>query len=57
MLARVSLRIRQYAYFAIRSNTLSPEAMTQRIGLSSDKVTVMGSRRTDPPLPGSTHGK
>jgi hypothetical protein len=48
----VTLRIRQYAYFAVWSERMPAEEMAVRIGLEPDKVLVRGSRRETPqPIP------
>jgi hypothetical protein len=48
------MKLRQYVEFGVRSETLSPEQLTERIGVEPDKVVVMGSRRQLPrPVPRS----
>ncbi|MGK5642964.1 DUF4279 domain-containing protein [Streptomyces sp. URMC 126] len=38
----------QYAYFALHSRHTSADAMTDRLGMAPDEVTVRGSRFTEP---------
>jgi hypothetical protein len=45
------VRIRQYAYLAIRSPALTGEEIGRRLGLGADRTTVRASRSTDPPRP------
>lgn len=45
------LRISQYVYFALSSETVSAAAITARLGVEPDSVGVRGSRRSMPPLP------
>lgn len=47
------MRIRQYAYFGIRSQTLTPADITGRLGVEPDEVRIMGSRKGR--LPASRH--
>jgi hypothetical protein len=49
----VTLRIRQYVYFSLGSDTVSAEELTAQIGMAPDTVSVRGSQRTDPPRPRS----
>jgi hypothetical protein len=50
----VTLRIRQYVYFAVDSSAVPAAEMTTAIGLTPDKIMVRGSRRnTNPPVPRS----
>ncbi|MEO8701858.1 MAG: DUF4279 domain-containing protein [Kofleriaceae bacterium] len=48
------MRVRQYAYFAIRSDTLDAAAIGARLGLAADEVVVRGARQAAPPRP-ATH--
>ena len=41
------MRMRQYAYFSISSQTMSADQMATRIGLVPDKTTIRGSKRAD----------
>ncbi len=45
------VKIKQYVYFGISSETLTAEAIAERIGLQPDKTMVRGSRTQDPPRP------
>lgn len=46
------MKIAQYVYFGIRSDTLITEEITQRVGLAPDSSRVRGgSRSADPPRP------
>ncbi|MBX3160029.1 MAG: DUF4279 domain-containing protein [Deltaproteobacteria bacterium] len=45
------MRIRQRAYFAVKSDRLSAAEITARLGLGPDESTVRGSRVADPPRP------
>lgn len=45
------VRISQYCAFSIFSVELTADAIAARIGLSPDKVTVRGSRNTNPAMP------
>jgi Domain of unknown function (DUF4279) len=45
--------IRQYVHFAIFSDTLTGADIANLVGLEPDRITVRGSRRTDPPIPRS----
>jgi hypothetical protein len=38
------LRIRQWAYFAIRTRNITGEQMSQRLDMAADTITVRGSR-------------
>jgi hypothetical protein len=44
-----AVRIRQYTYFALKSETLPAETITARLGIEPDAV--RGARRVDPPVP------
>ncbi|MGX6606060.1 DUF4279 domain-containing protein [Micromonosporaceae bacterium Da 78-11] len=43
--------IRQYAYFALRSERTAATDIAARVGLEPDQVMVRGSKRADPVLP------
>jgi hypothetical protein len=45
------MRIRQRAYFAVKSDRLDPDAIAARLGLAPDEATVRGTRSADPPRP------
>jgi len=45
------MRMSQYVYFAIDSETMTAAEMTGRLGVEPDRFTVRASRRTDPPVP------
>ncbi|HEX4813127.1 MAG TPA: DUF4279 domain-containing protein [Nonomuraea sp.] len=45
------MRVRQYVYFAVKSETLDAMAMATRIGLAPDEIAVRGSHHADPPRP------
>jgi hypothetical protein len=45
------MRIRQYAYFAIKSATLPAAAVTAHVGIEPDAVLVRGRRRMNRPPP------
>jgi hypothetical protein len=47
----VGLRIRQHAYFNIKSDVLDAAAITARLGVDPDDVLVRGARQVDPPRP------
>ncbi|BCJ60721.1 DUF4279 domain-containing protein [Micromonospora endophytica] len=49
------MRVHQYAYFALRSERLSAQEMTARVGLEPDRVTLRGSRIPEIPIP-RAHG-
>ncbi|MEV6212772.1 DUF4279 domain-containing protein [Kitasatospora sp. NPDC051914] len=40
--------LRQYAYFALFSQHISADEMTSQLGITPDKVSVRGSRFTEP---------
>ena len=44
-------RVRQYVYFAIRSETMSVDQITELLGREPDSVLVRGSERSEPPIP------
>ncbi len=44
----VVVRIKQYVYFAMTSDNVSPDAMAREIGLAADSVMVRGSERAGP---------
>lgn len=46
-----SMRIRQHAYLALKSEELSPGAISMRLGMEPDEISVMGSKRQKPPVP------
>jgi hypothetical protein len=45
------VRIRQYAYFAIYSDRLTPSDITGSLGVEPDAFRVRGSKSTEPPVP------
>ncbi len=45
------MRVRQYAYFALISNTLTASDITGRLGIEPDAISVRGSHTPDPPVP------
>ena len=45
------LRISQYVYFALKSETVPAAAITARLGVDPDSVRVRGARRLAPPVP------
>ena len=44
-------RIRQYVYFAVRSDAVNADEVSRRLRLEPDRVTVRGSRTAEPPRP------
>src|ERR1700723_583649 len=50
---RGRMRIRQYAYFSIHSNVLTPSDITSRLGIEPDNFHVRGSQTENPPVPRS----
>jgi hypothetical protein len=44
-------RIRQYVYFAVRSEAVNADEVSRRLGLEPDRVMVRGSRTAEPPRP------
>lgn len=45
------MKIKQYVYFGISSEALTAETIATRVGLSTDKTRVRGSRTKNPPRP------
>jgi hypothetical protein len=45
------VRIRQYVYFALSSQTVTAAEVTGELGLEPDQVKVRGSRRSSPAIP------
>ncbi|MFI7617314.1 DUF4279 domain-containing protein [Nonomuraea terrae] len=45
------MRVRQYVYFALKTETRKATEITARIGLEPDETTVRGSRTAEPPRP------
>jgi hypothetical protein len=45
------VRIKQYAYFVVRSEEIAGEVIAERIGLPGDRIRVRGSRVSQPPRP------
>ena len=45
------MRIRQYVYFSVYSETATAEEIASYLGLDPDRMAVRGSRSTDPPRP------
>jgi hypothetical protein len=45
------VRIRQYAYFAVFSESMPATEITVRLMIEPDKVRIRGSRRAEPPSP------
>lgn len=45
------MRIRQYSYFALRSETVSAVEIARRVGLQPDRTKTRGSQERDPPRP------
>ena len=41
------MRLRQYVYFALKSEEVSAAEITARLGVEPDEVVVRGSRQTD----------
>ena len=44
-------RIRQYVYFAVRSDAVTADEVSRRLGLEPDRIAVRGSRSAEPPRP------
>ncbi|MBV1852040.1 DUF4279 domain-containing protein [Catellatospora tritici] len=42
------MRLRQYVYFALKSEEVSAAEIAMRLGVEPDEVVVRGSRQTDP---------
>lgn len=49
------MRTRQYAYFAIRSETVTAVEIAARLGVEPDRASVRGSKATTPRLRPATH--
>jgi Domain of unknown function (DUF4279) len=45
------LRISQYTYFALKSETVPASTITARLGIEPDCILVRGARRPAPPIP------
>ncbi|ACZ83872.1 DUF4279 domain-containing protein [Streptosporangium roseum] len=45
------MRVRQYVYFALKSETMTAAEIATRIGLEPDETMVRGSRTAEPPRP------
>jgi hypothetical protein len=45
------VRIRQYAYFALSSQLMTPDDMTKNLGMAPDEVRVRADRLAEPPRP------
>ncbi|HMJ76478.1 MAG TPA: DUF4279 domain-containing protein [Iamia sp.] len=45
------MKVLQYVYLGVSSETLDPATITQRIGIGPDRVEVRASRSVDPPRP------
>lgn len=45
------MRVRQYAFFAVRSETVPAADITARLGIEPDEIQVRGSRTAEPPTP------
>ncbi|MEU8157458.1 DUF4279 domain-containing protein [Micromonospora sp. NPDC048986] len=45
------MRVHQYVYFSMRSRDLPAREMTTRLGMEPDEISVLGSRRENPPVP------
>ena len=45
------MKIRQYVYFALHSESLSPDDIAGRVGMRPDKSRVRGARQLEPPRP------
>jgi hypothetical protein len=43
--------IRQYVYFAVRSDAVNADEVSRRLGLEPDHIAVRGSRSAEPPRP------
>jgi hypothetical protein len=46
-----SIKVNQYAYFALKSETTPAETMTRQLGVEPDRISVRGSRLHHPPRP------
>ena len=49
------VRIRQYVYFGVWSESLSAVEITKQVGLAADEATIRGSRNSEAPFP-KRHG-
>lgn len=49
------MQIRQYVYFAVRTDGLAPDEITARVGIQPDKIAVRGSRGAHPLRPRTNH--
>lgn len=47
------VKIKQYVYFAIRSDRIPPTDVERRVGLAADRAELRGSRSESPPRPAS----
>jgi hypothetical protein len=45
------LKVNQYVYFALKSETTPAETMTRQLGVEPDRISVRGSRLHHPPHP------
>lgn len=45
------MKIKQYVYFGLRSEVLTSDEITERLGLQPDEAQERGSRKADPPRP------
>ena len=51
VLHHLVVRIRQYVYFAVHSETATADEIASYLGLDPDRIWVRGSRSMDPPRP------
>jgi hypothetical protein len=51
LLHDLEVRIRQYVYFSVYSETAATDEIASYLGLGPDRIRVRGSRSTDPPRP------
>ncbi|MBL7499652.1 DUF4279 domain-containing protein [Frankia sp. CNm7] len=49
------MRVRQYVYFALKSDGVSAAEMTARLGIEPDEVAIRGSRRAEPMIRPASH--
>ncbi|MFI5933153.1 DUF4279 domain-containing protein [Actinoplanes sp. NPDC051494] len=49
-----SVSVKQYVYFALKSDATTAEEITTRLGFKPDRVGVRGARQSSPPVP-ATH--
>lgn len=49
------MRISQYVYFDLSSDTVTAETITSRLGIQPDQTSIRGSRRAEPPIPTRHH--